>query len=75
MALITFNVSDDISLAMDLNSKKLGITRTEYLKRSIRAMNASVENEELIKKMIQSSYKIRSLNSISDNDFLELGDE
>ena len=69
MTTVTIRISDDVVHSIDSCANHLHLTRSEYIKRAILAMNKMLVDESRAQKLRSASQKVRQESMIINAEF------
>lgn len=74
MSALTVRLPNDVISEMDLRSKQLHISRSEYIRKSIENMNKSLEKEALKSQLFNASFRVRKESMVVNQEFSKIED-
>ena len=69
---LTVRLSDKIVHEIDIRAKKLHISRSEYIRKSIELMNKGMNQQEKKGKLIHASKKVRAESMVVNSEFAQI---
>lgn len=72
MSALTIRISDKIANEVDMRAKKLCISRSEYIRKSIENMNKRLFEQERKARLIETSKRVREESMTVNSEFSEI---
>ena len=69
MSALTIRLPDKVVNEVNMRAKKLHISRSEYIKRSIQNMNRGIYEQERKAKLIKISKRVRKESMVINSEF------
>ena len=69
---LTVRLYDKIVHEVDIRAKKLRISRSEYIRKSIELMNKGMNQQEKKAKLIHASKKVRAESMVVNSEFAQI---
>ena len=69
MSALTIRLPDKVVNEVNMRAKKLHISRSEYIKRSIQNMNKGIYEQERMAKLIKISKRVRKESMVINSEF------
>jgi Arc/MetJ-type ribon-helix-helix transcriptional regulator len=75
MTTLTIRISDQLIHEINTRAKKLHVSRSEYIRKSIESMNQKITNEEQRKKLVNASLRTRKSSMEINSEFDSIENE
>ena len=72
MSALTIRLPNNLSVELNKIVTTLHISRSEYIRRSIEAMNKHIKEEERKKQLILASHKVRNESMVVNKEFSKI---